>query len=455
MSSRTPSRATQTLRWLAAWVVLSTISVTLHAVSWMNAPTTADPSATAAFLKVVGNVLTLPTAPGWIVMTRLTGALDGMSVPFALGAAALGWIPWLLGVWIIVWLRRRALGRAAANAAARAVSSADSGETARVEVAAISQPALAALVAGHPSHPARRRFLVDGALGVGAFAATATYGNATLLAPFALRARPFTIPIADLPPALEGLTLALVADVHFGPRVPAAHVREAVALTLAQNPDIIVLGGDYVHNGPRFTAGAMALLKPLCIPGRSIAILGNHDNYFDGHEVNAEALRASGTLLLENAAALVTPARRVVAFDGASSTAGALALAAVTDLVTQGVDPARSLRGIDARTPRIMLSHNPDVAEDPHFASPLARDGSSTRVDLMLSGHTHGGQVRLPLVGAMIVPSAYGQKYVSGLNQGPYFPVITSNGVGISILPVRVNVPPEIVLVTLARKVTA
>jgi predicted MPP superfamily phosphohydrolase len=95
--------------------------------------------------------------------------------------------------------------------------------------------------------------------------------------------------------------------------------------------------------------------------------------------------------------------------------------------------------------PRLLLSHNPDAAEDPRFLR------ARHRVDLMLSGHTHGGQVRLPVVGAPVIPSKYGQKYAAGLVQGPRCPVYVSRGLGLSGLPVRFGVPPEIVLFELQR----
>src|SRR5262249_36107043 len=85
-----------------------------------------------------------------------------------------------------------------------------------------------------------------------------------------------------------------------------------------------------------------------------------------------------------------------------------------------------------------LLSHNPDVAEEPG----LVRGGR--RVDLMLSGHTHGGQIRLPFLGTPVVPSRYGQKYAQGLIAGPVCPVFVSRGIGVALLPLRLGVTPEI-----------
>jgi hypothetical protein len=103
----------------------------------------------------------------------------------------------------------------------------------------------------------------------------------------------------------------------------------------------------------------------------------------------------------------------------------------------------KTLEGVSESMPRIVLAHNPDTAET---VPP------GVRVDLMCSGHTHGGQVSLPLVGTPIVPSEYGSRYAGGLCLGPSCPVVVSRGVGMAILPVRFRVPPEIGVIELVRK---
>ena len=120
----------------------------------------------------------------------------------------------------------------------------------------------------------------------------------------------------------------------------------------------------------------------------------------------------------------------------------ALCLAGFGDLWEDEHDPADALVGVPGATPRLVLSHNPDYAE---------RIPADLRVDLLLAGHTHGGQVRVPGRGTPVVPSAFGQKYAGGLCQGPRCPVQVSRGVGMAYLPVRIGVPPEIVELTLVR----
>ena len=125
-----------------------------------------------------------------------------------------------------------------------------------------------------------------------------------------------------------------------------------------------------------------------------------------------------------------------------------LCVAGVDDLIEGTVRPDLALRGVGHETPRILLAHNPDTAEIPGIAGKYS---PAERVDLMICGHTHGGQVRFPIIGAPVTLSEYGQKYVHGLVQGPGCPVIISAGVGMSVFPVRFGVPPEIVEITLTK----
>jgi predicted MPP superfamily phosphohydrolase len=127
---------------------------------------------------------------------------------------------------------------------------------------------------------------------------------------------------------------------------------------------------------------------------------------------------------------------------GEPPAADAICIGGVGDLWEAEIDAGRAFAGVPPSMPRLLLSHNPDAAEV------LPPD---LRVDLMLSGHTHGGQVAFPVIGAPLAPTAYGKKYLGGLCRGPTCPVVVSRGVGITVLPVRLSVPPELVLITLRR----
>jgi hypothetical protein len=171
-----------------------------------------------------------------------------------------------------------------------------------------------------------------------------------------------------------------------------------------------------------------------------IGVLGNHDWWGDGFELT-RMLSDAGVRMIDNDRVWIDAnSRRVVDAEPEQG----VAIVGLGDLTDSEIDVERAFRGVRAEMPRIVLAHNPDTAEIEAF-----RSDQGERVDLMISGHTHGGQVKIPFVGTPIVPSEYGQKYAGGLVDGPRFRVLVSRGVGMSMLPVRVGVPPEISLIEL------
>jgi predicted MPP superfamily phosphohydrolase len=235
-----------------------------------------------------------------------------------------------------------------------------------------------------------------------------------------------TIRLANLPSAFRGTTLALVSDVHHGPFVPLMYIRHVVDLVNSLGPDLVLLAGDYVsHHSCYIAPGIEALGKLKARLGR-FAVLGNHDHWESAPE-SRQALAESGISLTDNTGFWVDR-------QGAR-----LRICGVGDLWTDRQDPRAALGDATQRDAVIMLSHNPDFAE-------TFRDH---RVGLMVSGHTHGGQVVLPGFGAPIVPSRYGQKYLHGLVQGPSCQVFITRGVGTISPPVRFFCRPEVALITL------
>lgn len=236
-----------------------------------------------------------------------------------------------------------------------------------------------------------------------------------------------TLKVARLPAPFVGTTVAFLADVHHGPFVPRSYIQHVVAMTNALKPDLVLLGGDYVHTHPRYIAPGIAELGELRGKLGQFAVLGNHDNREDSPATKA-ALAASGITELTN--------------EGIWLTRGGtrLRLCGVGDLWTDRQNLGAALGSASHDDAVILLSHNPDYVETL----------SDRRVSLVLSGHTHGGQVVVPGLGAPIVPSRYGQKYVHGLVQGPACPVFITRGVGTIAPPVRFCCRPEIVLITLA-----
>jgi uncharacterized protein len=232
--------------------------------------------------------------------------------------------------------------------------------------------------------------------------------------------------LPNLPAPFEGTTIAFLSDVHHGPFVPRAYVRSVVEMTNRLRPDIVALGGDYCHSGTRFIAPALEELGLLKAPMGRFAVLGNHDHW-DGYKESVEGLEEARIPLLRNSGTWVEKG-------GAR-----LRIGGVGDLWTDKQNVKAALDDATGRDAVILLSHNPDLAES------LVDD----RVGLMLSGHTHGGQVVVPFFGAPCVPSAFGQKYLRGMVEGPRCRVFVSRGAGTISPPVRLFCRPEVVLITL------
>ncbi len=245
------------------------------------------------------------------------------------------------------------------------------------------------------------------------------------------------------------ITIAALADIHASePQMPLRRVAEIVAATNALRPDLVVLLGDYRGSGRYVKHGipvaeTAEVLKGLRAPHGVHAVLGNHD-WWDDAEVQrrrrgvpetARVLAGAGISVLHNAA--VKTGFRGRGFWVAGS--GSLwAFSEGGGRFLGANDLARTLGGVQDRDPVILLCHEPDI-----FPTVPA-----DRVALTLCGHTHGGQVRLAGF-SPYVPSAFGNRYAYGHVEEAGRQMVVSGGLGTSILPVRLGVPPEITLVRL------
>jgi len=408
-----------TTAWAAgAWLAATALSLALAASA-------AGPGGPGDALQVVRNTVWMMTVFGRGVAAVLNLWLPLGPASFNAIASGVGWLPWAVAVWMFLTLRR-------------SIRSKRKG-TNLPDEQQLASPVLS-----------RRAVLADAGAGVIGLAASGALAKGAALDAWDLQVRAYRVLIADLPASLDGLRIVQISDTHLGTRVNTAFIAECVRGAIALRPDVVALTGDYIHNGVWCIEQAAELFKPLAaeLPAGApvVGVLGNHDWYGDGREMSA-ALRGAGVTMIDNGRVyLDSETRRLVT----APTAECLCIAGLGDLLMDVVDPAAALGGVPAHVPRVLLSHHPDTAEDPRLVG-LDR----LRVDLQLSGHTHGGQVRVPFLGTPIVPSEYGSKYAGGLVRGPAFPVVVSRGVGMSILPVRFNVPPELVEVTLVRDVTA
>jgi predicted MPP superfamily phosphohydrolase len=270
----------------------------------------------------------------------------------------------------------------------------------------------------------RRHFLRSlAAAAVPVATATASYG--LYEAVWAEVVRP-VLEVPRLPRAFDGTTVALLTDLHHGPFSSHDYVTSVVRTTLTLRPDLIVLGGDYVLKDGKYIAPCFDLLSCLTAPLGVYAVLGNHD-YWHGLEETRAGFRRGHIEELTN--------RGVWLRRGGSR----FRLLGVDDLWMGRVKMGEALGDARADDACVAVSHNPDVAEK-------LRDA---RVGLMLSGHTHGGQVVFPTGDAPFVSSHYGQKYLHGVCHAPTTTVYVSRGLGCSVVPVRICSRPELTFITL------
>ena len=286
----------------------------------------------------------------------------------------------------------------------------------------------------------RRRFLLRTAAGAAAAAAAAAAGcgaYASIIEPGCIKLRTYEVPIDGLPAELDGIRLAHVSDTHYGPYTALSFLEGVAGRVSALDTDYVVMTGDYVHFTPRSIERGIGLLAKFKSRLGSVAVMGNHEHW-EGAGACRREFERIGLPLVDNARLFLTPD----GLRGEPIPGKSLCLAGVGDYHEDMVSFEKALDGVPEAMPRIVLSHNPDTAE-------LIRTGQ--RVDLMLCGHTHGGQVSLPGIGAPWTGSQYGSKYLGGMCRGPHCPVLVSRGVGIALLPLRFRVPPEVGLVTLRR----
>jgi predicted MPP superfamily phosphohydrolase len=282
-----------------------------------------------------------------------------------------------------------------------------------------------------PTHLGRRAFLA----GTGVVAAS-SYGVVNSYPDPEITRLP--LPLQDLPPGLAGLRVVLLSDLHRGPAINRAYLEQVVKKVNGLRPDLILLPGDFVSKSSAYFADVTAVLSKLRPTIASFATLGNHDHW-EGAEAAQRALSRAGVLLLQNRSIHLTEDRRLT-----MAGARGLCLAGVDDLGAGQPDLVAALAGVSPRVPTILLSHNPDFAEQPSALK------SGSRVDLQVSGHTHGGQVILPGIGPVVSGSHFGLKYLYGHVQGPRWPVFVTRGIGASVLPLRIGSPPEIVVFELS-----
>jgi len=252
-----------------------------------------------------------------------------------------------------------------------------------------------------------------------------------LVEPGRLVIRQQTIQIDNWPQQLDGLRIAVLSDIHVDNWfITEKKLRTIVAETNQQQPDLIVILGDYMssNSGVRHRVEPEVfgpILKDLHAPLGVYSVLGNHDWWYSGARVRS-GLEQNGIKVLENESAKI------------DTRGTSLWLAGFADLWTRPQRIDTTLATVPEGQPVIGLTHNPDIFPN-----------VPPRVQLLLAGHTHGGQVRLPIIGSVVESSDYGDRWVRGHVFENNHHLFVTSGLGTSILPVRFGVPPEIVLLTI------
>lgn len=272
----------------------------------------------------------------------------------------------------------------------------------------------------------RRRFLkgaaVLGAAGaVGAIPASASAAHPT---PELERV---TFPVPGLHPAHEGLKVAQLSDLHVGRRTPREVIRAAIDAVNAFEPDLVLLTGDFLSHARREVGAMREQLGGLAAP--AVAVLGNHDVWVDPAGA-AAALRGHGYEVLENA------------WTSVRVHGEPLHLVGVGDHLTRRQDVARAVRGLPAGVTPLVLAHGPRSAD-------ALRE--LDRPMLCLSGHTHGGQIAIPILTPLFLAAVAREPYVRGHFRLGKVHLYVNRGIGMSGIRMRVNAPPEVTLATLRR----
>ena len=243
-----------------------------------------------------------------------------------------------------------------------------------------------------------------------------------------IRTKKLNIYSADLPTSFEGKKLVFISDVHLGPFISEKRVQHVVKRINSLHPDIILLGGDYIDMKAKYIAPVFNALKDLKAPIGKFGVLGNHE-FIENPQQVIRSFKLSDIKLCDNASYWIK--------EGTDS----IKIGGVGDLWESDQCIENTVGDVTEADFCILLSHNPDYMETL----------KTNKVDLMLSGHTHGGQVTLFGLWAPLLPSEFGQKYRYGLKKIRNTQLYITSGVGVVGVPFRFFCRPEIVEIILKR----
>jgi predicted MPP superfamily phosphohydrolase len=239
------------------------------------------------------------------------------------------------------------------------------------------------------------------------------------------------IVINNLPETFNGFTIAQISDLHLGETVEPWLIQKTVDLTNKLKPDCIVITGDMANNF-EYLKECFHYLNKLKAPYGVFAVTGNWEEKAIGHQKTVDAMKSKTIDLLENESVYIQKNKDCIH------------LAGINDDYAKGNALGKLYENVNKTTVKILLSHNPYVVAN--------IDKAKKPIDIILSGHTHGGQVIYPIIGPVRLPTAYGLKFQSGFYTHKKTRVYVNRGIGVVHFPYRINCPPEITLFTLQKK---
>ncbi|HXD33464.1 MAG TPA: metallophosphoesterase [Pyrinomonadaceae bacterium] len=273
-----------------------------------------------------------------------------------------------------------------------------------------------------------RRQFISGLAAAPLVTVSATAAYSTLIAPHRYEVTQTDILIHNLPQRFEGFRITQLTDIHHSRIVDLSEVQHVVKLANETKPDLMVLTGDYTTSYRRYIEPCAEALAQLKAPEGVWAVLGNHDHYTDP-ELTTRALLRQHIAVMNNSNTILKRGP------------DAIQLAGIDDWSWNGTDWLRAFYGRDEKLPLVLLSHQPSVLD-------LAESKSAS---LIISGHTHGGQIKLPFIGAPARFATIDLKYANGLFRRGLTQLYVSRGTGVIGLPVRLGVGPEIAVLRLRR----
>jgi predicted MPP superfamily phosphohydrolase len=251
-----------------------------------------------------------------------------------------------------------------------------------------------------------------------------------LAEPWRVAVEKITVRLPGLPAAFAGFKIVQLSDLHYRPYTTLRQIAHVVELTNWLQPDLVVITGDFITQGFQHINDLTPITMKLAARHGVTGILGNHDQA-SGAKAITDALRQSGMEVLRNQGRAITQAGSSIYLAGVDSICGGDGAYPHLNNALVGRLPGQTT---------ILLAHEPDYAD----RVPISAD-----IALQLSGHSHGGQICLPLLGALILPD-WGKKYWKGLRQLKQTQLYTNRGIGTIGVPMRVGSLPEITQITLA-----